>query len=470
MKGEIRTPLIDDGSRCRMVPKMLETLDDVPWHELEHAYGDAADVPEQVRALLSPDPVVRDRAMTRLWGTVYHQGTRFSASPAVVPFLLELAGAPGLPCRGEVLHLLALLVTGFFSLQERPERAAGGVHFVDGAPEPPPDDSWTRAYIATLDAITASTEAGLPILSSLLADGDPAVRAQAAFVLAALPHRADVVPHLRAAFAEEAHPQVRAGLVFALGEHGVAVSTEDPEPMVRLMAACVGARVAPAPELAEVLVSFLNADLPGYAAIPGAGGPSSGDAAFALAQLGRDPLRSAVPELLAALRQARGFNTAPIARALLAAAFGDETAPTELTPLQDGVLRGMLATDEVWSIGNLFEDFRCHGLPFDRSKLASRMGASVTADAAADAVRSARFLAEIGHHGPAGVRFDEALRLDPNVLDRVLEPAEAWLRWGETLAARGDDAAARAALEHATRLDPVASEHLRVASPLRRLT
>ena len=39
---------------------MLKGLDDIPWAELEHAYGSAADVPDLLRKLLDPDPKVRN--------------------------------------------------------------------------------------------------------------------------------------------------------------------------------------------------------------------------------------------------------------------------------------------------------------------------------------------------------------------------------------------------------------------------
>ncbi|GHO46095.1 hypothetical protein [Ktedonospora formicarum] len=37
---------------------MLETLDSIPWSDLEHAYGEASNVPDMIRGLVSPEPEI----------------------------------------------------------------------------------------------------------------------------------------------------------------------------------------------------------------------------------------------------------------------------------------------------------------------------------------------------------------------------------------------------------------------------
>ncbi|MEV1328573.1 hypothetical protein AB0J20_03220 [Micromonospora costi] len=90
----------------------LAGLDDVPWQSLHHAYGPAVDVPDQVRALRSPEAVIRRRALSELSGNVYHQGTRWGASCHVVPFLVALVDDPGTPDRAAVAGLLRSVVLG----------------------------------------------------------------------------------------------------------------------------------------------------------------------------------------------------------------------------------------------------------------------------------------------------------------------------------------------------------------------
>ena len=58
------------------------------WRELRHAYGSAEDIPGIISAL-RPDP--KSPAWEDLWSRVCHQGTTYSASPAVLPFLLSIS-------------------------------------------------------------------------------------------------------------------------------------------------------------------------------------------------------------------------------------------------------------------------------------------------------------------------------------------------------------------------------------------
>ncbi|GAB4057274.1 hypothetical protein [Catellatospora paridis] len=90
----------------------LAGLDAVAWHRLHHAYGPATDVPDQLRALRSPAPARRAEALSRLSGNVYHQGTRWQASQAVVPFLVALADDPETPDRSAVVQLLRRIAVG----------------------------------------------------------------------------------------------------------------------------------------------------------------------------------------------------------------------------------------------------------------------------------------------------------------------------------------------------------------------
>lgn len=73
---------------------MLEGLDAVDWSSLSHAHGPATDVPQLLRSLLSKDTDVRLEACAELHERIWHQGTVYSASAAVVPFLFELLSRP----------------------------------------------------------------------------------------------------------------------------------------------------------------------------------------------------------------------------------------------------------------------------------------------------------------------------------------------------------------------------------------
>jgi hypothetical protein len=88
-------------------------LDDVPWAELNHAYGSAADVPEQIRALASGKDSAVEKAIWSLFGNIYHQGTVYSASAPAVPFLVEALSMMAPNRQAELLGLLASMAQGY---------------------------------------------------------------------------------------------------------------------------------------------------------------------------------------------------------------------------------------------------------------------------------------------------------------------------------------------------------------------
>jgi hypothetical protein len=86
---------------------MDEELDRVDWAGLTHAFGPATDVPRHLRSLCSPDAGIREAALDALYGTIWHQGTLFPATPAAIPFLLALIDDDATPERPLLLLLLA---------------------------------------------------------------------------------------------------------------------------------------------------------------------------------------------------------------------------------------------------------------------------------------------------------------------------------------------------------------------------
>ena len=91
---------------------MLNDLDAVDWKSLTHAYGEATDVPELLRVLLSPDAKAREAAHYELSSSIWHQGTVYSATAAAVPFLYELLNAPDVPDKSSIACLLANIADG----------------------------------------------------------------------------------------------------------------------------------------------------------------------------------------------------------------------------------------------------------------------------------------------------------------------------------------------------------------------
>ncbi len=91
---------------------MFEGLDDIPWADLDHAYGKAGDVPGLIRDLVKTDGAVADAAIHALFGNIWHQGTVYPASAPAVLYLAEALGAISPERRPQVLQLLGSLARG----------------------------------------------------------------------------------------------------------------------------------------------------------------------------------------------------------------------------------------------------------------------------------------------------------------------------------------------------------------------
>ncbi|MDP9796929.1 hypothetical protein J2S43_005441 [Catenuloplanes nepalensis] len=182
---------------------MLDGLDDVPWHRLGHAYGTASDVPGQLRDLLSGDVATRGVALWQLGGNIVHQGSRFQASAAAVPFLLEILAGPSPLTTTERVRLIELLgelaigdpsfyPSPAFPLDEIRADAAAGSGLMAAFEAGPYDGDDFMEYLSALDEpdqerlgavlllrVYEAVRAGKPLLERLRAeegDGAAALR------------------------------------------------------------------------------------------------------------------------------------------------------------------------------------------------------------------------------------------------------------------------------------------------------
>jgi hypothetical protein len=195
----------------------LDGLDEIDWSKLTHAYGEASDVPDLIKALVSPRPDEREAAYGELFSNIYHQGTVYDASVHALPFLIDLLATPGTL----ELDSLAMLVAGI----------AGGsgyceVHYArewtnpfTGKPVSPPVD--LAARLARERQIVAQVrERGaraVPLLLPYLRHEDAFVRSEMARTVAWYPEQAPtVVPALEQALSVEPDADVRDIMLAAL--------------------------------------------------------------------------------------------------------------------------------------------------------------------------------------------------------------------------------------------------------------
>ncbi|MBN1639917.1 MAG: HEAT repeat domain-containing protein [Anaerolineae bacterium] len=198
--------------------ELLAGLDRIDWASLAHAFGPAVEVPGWLRDLIDPDADRRECALDALSNAIWHQGTVYSASPHVVPFLVRMLRAPETPDRRLPVLLLALLADGGASM----EPFTG-----DG-----PLDRRFRAWLAengrdfeaelaqgrrAAEETRLAVGAAVDDLVPWLGDAEPGVREVVARALGRYPERAvDLGPALRRALAREQDPDLRAAFEEAL--------------------------------------------------------------------------------------------------------------------------------------------------------------------------------------------------------------------------------------------------------------
>ncbi len=114
--GQTRAIVFRAGLDADEASWLLDAVAAVRWSDLYHAYGPAADVPMQLRAVIVGDEGTREEAWWNLFGTIHHQGTIYEATVPAVPILVGLAGWAEYPDRALALMML------------REIAAADGVH------------------------------------------------------------------------------------------------------------------------------------------------------------------------------------------------------------------------------------------------------------------------------------------------------------------------------------------------------
>jgi hypothetical protein len=405
---------------------LLEGLDEVDWAELGHAYGRAQDVPGQLTALCGPDEAARESALMSLFGNIFHQGTRYSASPYAVPFLARIALAGPHPVRDGVLSLLTRLAIDWHDEYDLP----GGIDIKAwraAATELSMDEAlaWYDEQIAAesdeekrsrIRGIRAEWAAGrlmdsrasallsydavraeLPGLLPLLDDPDPAIRTRAAYLSAWFPEEAvAVLPRLLDRLQVEDSVTVTATALVAVGLLGDITLTsrlspylEATEPLIRWAAATTLARIGGAEgatglgtdltgrvitELATAAadtpkpdIDYNEGDIPGYIS----------RSLLSLADHDRETVLCGVADCLTVMPRNHKESTATTALAVaFAERFHDSIPPfAELTEGQQRLLQALVKAGPWGAYGKKFEEgLRSQRLPDTRAALRVYVG------------------------------------------------------------------------------------------------
>jgi hypothetical protein len=150
----------------------LTGLDEVPWHELHHAYGVATDVPALIVAAASADADARREAYRSLYGNIVHQGSTYPATVAAAPFFVRIL-ASDRPGPDEDALFLLLAMTAYDEAGARAV-AAGEEHILALAASGSDSLAWmARRLIAQLARVSPRCDQQL---DALVAGGEADAR------------------------------------------------------------------------------------------------------------------------------------------------------------------------------------------------------------------------------------------------------------------------------------------------------
>jgi len=379
---------------------MLENLDSIAWSQLTHACGAATDVPAQIRNLASANEGERGNALWELYGNIFHEGTRYQATPYAVPFLYELVTAPETPDRHEIVYLLVSLALGYeesylpdgldvANFRGALKESDSQMSLTDQAE----CDEYGVGPRADLDCYD-SVQNGVPVLIKLLTDDDARLRRAAIYALAWFPENApQSLPAIRQFLAnasdeiEVANALIAYGVLArssksAVNESELRDFLSHASLIIRVAAAIAIARDPLTDDIIEILVaSILAAE---ELQISGEDirfneGNLAGYASRVLARGGARTRDKIVPALCETLKSVNRHQSLDVTRSLLDLIVGDRTTPIKdmpagtLAPLELSALRE-IARHGRWKVGdyvfvNYSDLVREYGLPDSQESL-----------------------------------------------------------------------------------------------------
>ncbi len=195
----------------------FDGLDDVPWARLKHAYGEASDVPGQIRDLLSENAEERDEALHELFGNIWHQGTVYEATRHALPFLIEALRNERLKERESVAMLIASIITGTGYHMVHSKIPLINPFTQESLPSRPDLAELLAEERRVVGNVRAAGAAALDLLVPYLQDDFEDLRATVARALALYPSRADDFrPVLEEALRHEKESEIRDAIHDAL--------------------------------------------------------------------------------------------------------------------------------------------------------------------------------------------------------------------------------------------------------------
>ncbi|MEV0901744.1 hypothetical protein [Actinoplanes sp. NPDC049802] len=241
------------------MPERTTVVNAVDWPSLLDAHGAASDVPAALHAIWSDDADLRRRAYQFLVRRLVHQGSRFPASAAAVPFLIDVVADVAAPDRFAAVQLLRMIAIGDerywltelpdpavqrdeaarrarLSLSELEAEHAAWVAAADTEQERRARE--TRGMFTDFEAdrdaaqwdATAydAVRTGVAVFVAALDSADPAVRLHTTHLLAFFPEARDtVVPALTRLVRSDADPVIASAAAVATALAGATAADSE---------------------------------------------------------------------------------------------------------------------------------------------------------------------------------------------------------------------------------------------------
>ncbi|WP_394827300.1 TPR end-of-group domain-containing protein [Pendulispora albinea] len=372
---------------------MFEGIDTIDWANLETSFGAATDVPRLLRSAAAEETKVREAALEQLEVMLYHEGERFPATPRAIPFLFDLALAPGTPARARILKMVMHFVGGACNFRDGLSLADGQRTIFAGKERDPQTPKEAQAVHIWRTCYNA-TRVFVPRVQELAFNGAEDVRVAASLLLGCYrTERRDIVPHLQDCFEHENIARVRAAQTFALGmlthlnldsaEFLVFIAKNDPAPLVRVVSSMVLAH-AGAEAQKHTIVDALIEGLAlchgwlgiEYRRLPFGTEGLCGDIGRTLTRLPNQQTRSALPFLLDIFEHTEDAALIGVVRGILHAALGEcAESPADARRIR-ACKAALLYNESVWqtaAITRLLEEW---GLPSDRDAFGASIALS----------------------------------------------------------------------------------------------
>ncbi|GCE21499.1 HEAT repeat domain-containing protein [Dictyobacter kobayashii] len=346
---------------------MLETLDTIPWQQLQHAYGDASEVPGWIKDLASENKEIRQQAYIHLGSSVYHQGTVYSSTAAIVPFFCELLENEQVAHKIWLLSLLVSIAHGSSYLD---------VHY--RRPEERSTLEFQSKLAEELKWVTAAREAvsaGYPTYIHLLQADQPKLRAVAAWTLSCCrSHSAEVIPALKEHLKREDKQSVRACIIMTLGQLMPRIKETDDyfmhllkkqkKPVLVITTALAYALLAEEDTPREVVRTLLEGyEQPAevkekFRSLPFAEVNMDASISQAFCAIGFEIAPLVIPTLIKALAHCDALSSVVLVDNLLYLAlegrpFSKETTIDNLSDTQKDVLTALVKNKHIWESGNM---------------------------------------------------------------------------------------------------------------------